>query len=249
MKAPSLVFGLLALTVAAASAADIIAQEYSVMTGITESTVAGQLQIVPASGESGAFVEIPVLLPRQAAGALAIAYRAAQPSLAVGRLNFLPTGYRVADQKVRGLPRNWETGIFQFQIPAQFAQTGFVGKLMYVQPQIKDVTPFLSLASQAAPASSKITFLPGNNHSIGLISKNSEPAVLENGMLSLRPVNGELILVGRKALKEAKRVAEEKTQKSRVVWKNPFEGLLFWRKKNPQPAATPPPSILPTAPQ
>lgn len=249
MKAPSLVFCVLAVTVAAASAADIIAQDFSVMTGITESTVAGQLQIVPSSGESGAFVEIPVLLPRQAAGTLATAYGAAQPSLAVGRLNFLPTGYRVAEQKVRGLPRGWEIGMFQFQIPSQYAQSGFIGKLMYVQPQIKDVTPFLSLSSQAAPSSSKITFLPGNSHSIGLISKNSEPAALENGMLSLRPVNGELILVGRKALKEPKRAAEAKPQKSRVIWKNPFENLPFWRKKDPQPAATPPPSILPTTPQ
>jgi len=249
MKAPYLVFCLLALTAAAASAAEIIAQEFSVMTGITESTVAGQLQIVPMSGEAGAFVEIPVLLPRPSARALATAYTAAQPSLAVGRMNFLPTGYRVTDQKVRGLPRNWQIGIFQFQIPPQFAQSGFVGKLMYVQPQIKDVTPFLSLASQAAPSSSKITFLPGNSHSIGLVSKNTEPPVLENGMLSLRPVNGELILVGRKALKEPKRAATEKPKRSRIIWKNPFENLPFWRKKDPQPAATPPPSILPTPTQ
>jgi hypothetical protein len=243
------VFCLLALAAGTASAAEIIAQEFTVMTGLTESTVGGQLQIVPAAGESGAIVQIPVLLPRQAALNPATAYAATQPSLAVGPQNFLPVGFHIREERVRGLPRGWQVGIFQFQIPPEYARSGFIGKVMYVQPQNKDVTPFVSLASQAAPASSKITFLPGNSYSIGLLSKNTQPSTIENGMLSLRPVNEELILVGRKALKESRQLGDEKPQKSRTSWKNPLEGLLFWRKKTPQPEPAPPQPILPPQPQ
>lgn len=247
MKAAASLFCLLALTIGNTLAAEIAAQEFTVMTGITESTVVSQLQILPVAGETGALVTIPVLLPRATAAAPATAYAAAQPSLAIGPRSFVPTGFRIAGQSIPGLPSDWEIALFQFQIPPQFAGRGFIGKVMYVQPKIKDATPFLSLSSQAPLAASKITFLPGNNHTLGLLSRNSQPAALEDGMLSMRPVAGELILVGRSALPEPKRVAqEEKIPKKKYFGlKNPFDFLP--KRKLPKPEATPQP-ILPTGP-
>jgi hypothetical protein len=247
MKISRLAILLLALTAGRLPAAAIVGQEMTVMTGVTESTVVGVLQVALTEGESGATVEIPVPLPRAAAASFSMAYMTAQPSLAVGPRSFTPTGFRKTASVAPGLPRDWETAIFQFRIPLQFTGRGFFGKLMYVQPQLGSATPFLSLSPHADVAASKITFLPGNSHSLELISRNSQPAALEEGMLTLRPVPGELILVRRQALPEPKRAApEKKTVKRRhFAWQNPLDTLFpKLKKRNPAQPAQPKP-ILP----
>ena len=239
MKIPGFLFWLLALAAGNAFAAQIVTQEVTVMTGLTESIVVGLLQVVPTPGESGALVAVPVLLPRTVASSPAAACAAAQPSLTVGPRNFPPTGYRNSGLDAPGLPSGWQAAVFLFQIPPQFSGRGFVGKLMYVQPQIKNVVPLYPLSTTAGSAS-KVTFVPGNSHSLALTGRSSQPAVLEEGMLTLRPTNGELIFVQRLEVRERERAAETKkpSPRRKVVLPNPFEGL-FRKREAPQPDAPP----------
>ena len=245
MKIPHWILALLALAAVRLPAASIIGQDMTVVTGVTESTIVGQLMILPGPAEAGVFVEVPVPLPRALAATPGSAYAAAMPSLAVGPKNFTPRGYRRA-KSPRGLPRDWELGVFQFHLPFQSPGRAFLGKVMYVQPNIRSAVPFFSLSPQIPLNASKITFLPGNSHSLELASKNSQPATLEDGMLSIRPVYGELILVRRIELKEPKRVvAEKKAAKRRhFVFPNPFKGLFPHREKKPEAPPSPQP-ILP----
>lgn len=230
MRICCFLFWLLAVAVGNAPAAQIATQEVTVMTGISESIVVGLVQVVPAPGESGALVMVPVLLPRTVAATATAAYAAARPSLAVGPRNFTPTGYRDSGLEVRGLPIGWQAAVFLFQIPPQFAGRGFVGKLMYIQPQAKNVIPLFPLSTMAN-STSKVTFLPGNNHSLKLVSRTTQPAALKEGMLTLRPTVGELILVQRLENKERDQVVEKKKPLDRrhFVLPNPFDGLF--RKK------------------
>lgn len=243
MRISCFLFWLLALAAGNAPGAQIVTQEITVVTGITESVVVGLLQVVPAPGESGALVAVPVLLPATFAGSAATAYAATQPTLALGPRSFTPTGYRNSGLNVPGVPSGWQAAVFLFQIPPQFAGRGFTGKLMYVQPQMKNVVPLFPLFTLEGSAS-KVTFLPGNNHSLKLASRSSLAAVLEEGMLTLRPTNGELIFVQRLETKERPRVAETKktSRRKHFILPNPFEGL-FPKRKTP-PSDSPPP-ILP----
>jgi hypothetical protein len=246
MKAPHLVFLLLVLTAVRLPAASIIGQDMTVVTGVTESTVVGQLTILPGPAEPGVFLEIPVPLPRAAAATPASAYAAAMPSLVVGPRNFTPRGYRRAASPP-GFPHDWELGVFQFHLPFQSAGRAFLGKVMYVQPHLRKTVPFFPLSPQIPIDSSKITFLPGNSHSLEQASRNSQPATLEDGMLIMRPVPGELILVRRIEVSEPTRVTQKKQPLKRThsLFPNPFEGLFSRRNKNPEAPAPTPQSILP----
>jgi hypothetical protein len=242
MRTLGLVFWLLALATEFAPAAQVVTQEITVITGITESTIVGLLQVTPIAGESGASVAVPMLLPQSVAASPATSYAAAQPSLSIGSQSFTPTTFHNSGLEAPGTPRGWQAVVFQFQIPPQFAGRGFVGKLMYVQPQIKNVIPFFPLTTPAGSAS-KVTFLPGNSHMIQLVSQNSQPAVLEDGMLTLQPRDRELILVRRIEVREKEAAVEEKKSRrgAHFVWKNPFNTSP---KRKVEPTDTPQP-ILP----
>lgn len=226
------IVGLLILLAAGAAApvraAEIAAQEITVMTGQTESVVVGMLRIVSTPGESDATVTIPVLMPKAVAARAAVALAGAQPSLSVGAVLFRPSGFGDYTPTPRGLPRDWQAAVIQFRIPARIAGSGFTAKLMLVQPQFKNIVPYFPLLSPDAAAASKITFLPGNGSAVEMASRNTQPAALEDGMLTLRPTSRELILVRRLEMREPSRVApEKKPAKKRIFfWTNPLKKLF-----------------------
>jgi hypothetical protein len=160
-------------------------------------------------------------------------------------LNFRPTGYRNAGGGAPGIPREWQEAVFFFHLPPQFSGRAFVGSVMYFQPQIKNVVPLLPFSTPADSAS-KVTFLPGNDHALELVSKNSLPSAMDEGMLILKPVNRELILVRRLETPEGKLVSYEKKprKRSQFIWSNLLDGV-FRRRDAAPPEATPDPSILP----
>jgi hypothetical protein len=244
MKIPGMVVALLVLTVGGARPAALVGQEMTVLTGLTESTVVGQVQILPGNSEVGATVDVPIPLPRTAASSPGTAYAAAMPSLAVGTHTFLPTGFRRSDA-LRGLPRDWEMAVFQFRLPIQSPGRPFVAKLMYVQPNLRKAVPFCSLSPQIPPSASKVTFVPGNGYTVELVSRTRQPAAVEEGMLTLQPVYGELVLVRRIAVPESPRVARGKKPAPRriFVFPNPFKFLFPRRDKGPEAPGTQ--SILP----
>ena len=245
MKIPVLACGLLIVAATKAAASLVAVQEITVMTGVTEATVVGKVQVVPTPGEAGPSLAVSVLLPRSVTANFGTARTVAQPWLAAGGQTFRPTNFRISREGMKGIPRDWQEVVFFFHLPPQFAGRAFVGNLMYIQPQIKNVVPFLPFSTPAASAS-KVTFLPGNDHALELVSRNSLPAVLDEGMLTLQPKDRELILVRRLKMQEPARVSTEKKPPRRVhfLWEEALKGL-FRRRAPAEPPATPAPSILP----